>query len=357
MKRIFTSLTAFACLVAISFNSFGQTCSESTTAPGGFTAVTTIANTASASFVWTGTSVPGTIQATSTTVKTPILYYNTSQTSVTVAYDLLSTANGTNGSTVIDSYTIQLIHGANGSVVQSCTGGTFTVSNTTATSYYFTISGVTLAASTNFQVAITFNLSNGAKDVTTSNFRSNAILAAAGAALPVKFSTFEATPSTSSVSLKWRVAAEDNMSGYSVEKSTDGRNFTKIGFVNAIGEDSYSFVDGKSSGTTYYRIKSLDVDGRYSYSTVAMVKAGKSTIVLKAFPMPVIKTVSIQHGTAVEGSLITISSEDGRVIKSITPAAGTQQTDVDLSSARAGLYLVRYTSGNGDVETLKIVKQ
>jgi len=341
-------------LVAASFNSFAQTCAVSTTAPAGFTTVSTIANTGSSSFTWTGTTTPGTIQATSTSVKTPILYYNSSQTAVTVAYDLLSTANGNGATTTINSYSIQLITGT--SSVQ-CSGGSFSISNTTATTYYFTISGVSLPASNNFQVAVTFNLSNGQKDVATSNFRSNAALAAAGATLPVKFSGLDARMANNTVSLNWKVGTENNVNGYEIEKSADGNNYSKIGFVNAIGQSDYAFVDSKPGSISYYRIKSVDVNGRYTYSTVALVKAGKSIIVLKAFPSPFAKSLSIQHPTAIGSSLITISSEDGRTVKSIVPVAGSQQTDIDLSTAKAGMYLIRFSDGNGGNETLKVLKQ
>jgi hypothetical protein len=39
------------------------------------------------------------------------------------------------------------------------------------------------------------------------------------------------------------------------------------------------------------------------------------------------------------------------------PVAGSQQTTVDLSAARAGLYILRFESGTGAVETLKVMKQ
>ena len=82
------------------------------------------------------------------------------------------------------------------------------------------------------------------------------------------------------------VASEENLSGYEVEKSPDGKNFSKIGFVTANNQPSYTFVDSKSSATTYYRIRSVDLDGKYAFSTIALVKAGKSMIMLNAFPSP-----------------------------------------------------------------------
>ena len=124
-----------------------------------------------------------------------------------------------------------------------------------------------------------------------------------------------------------------------------------------MGQSSYSFVDPKPSSISYYRIKSVDGDGKYTYSTVTLVKAGKSMIVLKAFPSPFTKNLSVQHATANGSSLISISSEDGRFIKTVVPVTGTQQTDINLSSAAPGLYLIRFTNGNKDVETLKVLKQ
>ena len=80
-------------------------------------------------------------------------------------------------------------------------------------------------------------------------------------------------------------------------------------------------------------------------------------IVLNAFPSPFTKSFNLDHGTATSGSVISISGQDGRVIKTIIPTIGSQRTPVDLSAANAGMYLVRYKNGNGEVETLKILKQ
>ena len=358
MRRIFTSFSIF-CLVAVSQLANAQTCSESTTAPGGYTANTTIANTGSASFTWasgasTPAPVPGTFQANNTSVTSPVMYGATS--SVTFSYDLTSTAPAA-GTTTVSSYTITLLYG-NPTQTVTCTGTGFTVANTTTT-YYFTISGITFPVNRNFQARLTLVLPNGAKDITTANFTSSGILSPAGSALPVKISTFEARSVNSSTSLTWNVAAEDNVSGYDVEKSLDGRSFSKIAFVPATGASSYTYVDAKPlEATTYYRVKSVDADGKFSYSTIASLrKGGKSTIVLRAFPMPAIKDITIQHATATRGSLLSISSEDGRVIKSVVPASGTQQTVIDLSSAKAGLYIIRYSNANGEVESLKLIKQ
>ena len=73
--------------------------------------------------------------------------------------------------------------------------------------------------------------------------------------------------------------------------------------------------------------------------------------------MPVINDFTLSHSTATAESQISISSAEGREVKVMTPAKGSQQTVISLSSLNAGVYVVRYTNGSGEVETLKIVKQ
>lgn len=206
-----------------------------------------------------------------------------------------------------------------------------------------------------FNFTVTGNGSNGAATLTIDDYRTSST--AAQIVLPVKFSGFDAKPSSNSVSLTWSVGAEENVSGYAVQKSVDGKSFSDIGFVNASGRSSYNYLDTKVGASVYYRIKSVDADGKYSYSTVLLVRGASTAVLLKAFPTPAVKDVTIQHATATASSLLTISAEDGRVVKSIVPSKGAQQTVVNLSSEKAGLYLIRYDDGNGQVETLKILKQ
>lgn len=363
MRRIFTFSFIAAALVAVSFKSFAQTCAVSTTSPNPNPPLGQTLAINSGNGFSTPASPSNVHQTTLGTwdkgdadqLSSPIYFYNSTQNGVYFKYNLSLPSTGS----VAPSYTITLIYGTGGSQSVSCSGtwGSTTPISSTVTSYYFSITGITLPASTNFRIILSLATTNSDKDINGSAFQANAILAPAGAVLPVKFSGLDAKVANSIVSLNWKIATEENVNGYEIEKSVDGNNYSKIGFVNASGQSSYTFMDSKPGSISYYRIKSVDVNGRYTYSTVALVKAGKSIIVLKAFPSPFVKSLSIQHPTAVGRSLITISSEDGRTIKSVTPVAGTQQTDVDLSSAKPGMYLIRFSDGNGGNETLKVLKQ
>jgi hypothetical protein len=106
----------------------------------------------------------------------------------------------------------------------------------------------------------------------------------------------------------------------------------------------------------YYRIQSVDVNGKYGYSTVIFVKNNQSLAIIKAFPVPAFRNLTIQHGSASAETIICISSADGRIINRVVPTPGTQQTQIELSSVKAGIYLVSYTNKK-ETSTIKIVKQ
>lgn len=361
MRRIFTLFISFGCLMAISQKSFSQTLNVLTNPQ--CNAITSYSENIDFQTGST-TNMNGFSGAGWTKVISGNNEYLQVTTVASTTYDLVTptytTSSGTlnlkfsiGGNVNLSSYSI---------FYQTTAGGPLTligtVSGNSSGVQCLSITGWTITQ--RFRFVIQFTTASGGSGSGNLTFDDWFLTPVIGAiVLPVKISTLEARSVNGSTSLTWNVAAEDNVSGYDVEKSLDGRSFSKIAFVPATGAGSYTFVDAKPlETTTYYRVKSVDADGKFSYSSIAsMRKGGKSTIVLRAFPMPAIKDITIQHATATKGSLLSISSEDGRVIKSIVPASGTQQTVIDLSSAKAGLYIVRYSNANGEVESLKLIKQ
>ena len=174
--------------------------------------------------------------------------------------------------------------------------------------------------------------------------------------LPVIFISFTVKKEDNSARLTWKVGTEENVSRYEIEKSINGKEFITIGFVNASAQDQYSFTDGLILDKCFYRIKSVDYDGKYKYSSIVSFNQGKTSIVLKVFPIPVQKETIIQHPVSINNSMISIASEDGKTIKEIRIMPGTQQTSMNLSSLTSGLYFISYNDGLGNTETIKFIK-
>ncbi|HEV7330659.1 MAG TPA: T9SS type A sorting domain-containing protein [Flavisolibacter sp.] len=191
--------------------------------------------------------------------------------------------------------------------------------------------------------------------ITFDDFRTNGTFSQAP--LPVTFIGFEAKKVNTSVLLTWKIAGEENVDRYEVERSDDGRSFTRIGQIQSHGKDTYTFSDDAPLTSAYYRIKNVDNDGSFKYSTIARIAGGKSSIVLRAFPQPVANLLTLQH-PAIEGkTMVSIANAEGRIVKSVQPATGSMQTYVDMSSLGKGMYFIRISQENGSTETLKVLKQ
>lgn len=68
-----------------------------------------------------------------------------------------------------------------------------------------------------------------------------------GGLLPVELTGFSARPRNQFAELEWQTASELNNMGFHIERSTDGRTWTEIGFVSGNGTTSekhdYTFFD------------------------------------------------------------------------------------------------------------------
>ena len=117
-------------------------------------------------------------------------------------------------------------------------------------------------------------------------------------------------------------------------------------------------MTGKAYPVVYYRIKSVDIDGSVKYSgIIKMVNGTSFSNTIRVYPSPASNQITVQHPQLAERARITITTADGRSIRQLTPAAGTSNTMIDISSLSAGMYVLRLDNGNGKVESTTFLKQ
>lgn len=111
------------------------------------------------------------------------------------------------------------------------------------------------------------------------------------ALLPVKLLYFEANEDNGRAILNWGTATEVNNEGFMIEHTRDGEEWNALGFVEGTGTteelQNYEFtVDGLSGGEHYFRLKQIDFDGHYEYSSIASLYIGDEPSQIRVFPNP-----------------------------------------------------------------------
>src|SRR5205085_3651651 len=94
------------------------------------------------------------------------------------------------------------------------------------------------------------------------------------------------------ISVEWRVENEANMKHYEVEKSTDGIHFVTLAVVAATANGGRSAIyvtkDTKPvEGYNYYRVRSMDVNGKTAYTNIVKVFMGSTKQDIFISPNPI----------------------------------------------------------------------
>jgi Secretion system C-terminal sorting domain len=171
--------------------------------------------------------------------------------------------------------------------------------------------------------------------------------------LPVSLATFTASSINNQAVLNWKTSNEVNSSKYVIEKSTTGSKFTAIGEVaskNSTNGATYTFTDNATiANAQYYRLKMIDKDGSFTYSTVVSL-VGKETSSLKIYPNPVQNIAVVAHAKAIDATQIIISSINGKQMKQIAVASGSIQTSFSVENLPLGNYILQVKNSTGTIK-------
>ncbi len=167
------------------------------------------------------------------------------------------------------------------------------------------------------------------------------------------------------IRLSWATATEVNNRGFEVERSTDGQNWTQIGFVdghnNSTVQNNYSYDDmNVAAGIVYYyRLKQVDYDNAFEYTDIVSARiTGETTFSVKEFvPNPTTdRTSLIVTGTKEQEINIAFYNVVGQKVleSSHVVNRGANTISFDLARLASGTYTAVVSSAN-EVYTQKIV--
>ena len=171
--------------------------------------------------------------------------------------------------------------------------------------------------------------------------------------LPVTFINFGGVIQNDEALLRWSTSSEINNKGFEVQRSNTSERFSDIGFVtnneNYSSLNDYTYTDNKIvSGLNYYRLKQIDLDGRFSYSSVIRLEFSKFDWEIMGNPATNNSWVQLLLDRRANVSFYIISLY-GQVVQNIqkgTLQKGTYSIPLNLSNVSSGMYIVRLIINN-----------
>lgn len=171
-------------------------------------------------------------------------------------------------------------------------------------------------------------------------------------ALPLELLEFNGRVEDKSVLLNWITTNEVNNSGFEVQKSPNGSDWQNIGFVNGSGTttetNNYSLADPTPfQGSNYYRLKQIDDDGTFEYSSVVLIGYDVSQSSVEVFPNPAKDIFSIDIDNHLrEDVYISIVDNLGRKVWEYSHAAGERRWRQEVSLTASGIYFMSTRIGS-----------
>ena len=161
------------------------------------------------------------------------------------------------------------------------------------------------------------------------------------------------------VALDWATANEMNVSHFDIERSADGIVFSPVGKMNAQGDGSYHWVDARGlPGTSFYRLRQIDFDGKSSYSPLRSVQLPTARAALRISPNPISNGRFTAYFEASDAAVeITVWDLEGRLLTREMGRGDAGRLGVQLpAQASRGFVLVQLV-GAGRMEVVKGILQ
>ena len=176
--------------------------------------------------------------------------------------------------------------------------------------------------------------------------------------LPAGLTNFTTDNANCTALLKWTTASESNSQGFDIERSADGIAWHKIGFAaskavngNSSAGISYYYTDGSpQQGANYYRLKQVDMDGKFRYSETRVVKFDADGAIT-VYPNPARGNVAISG--LQDGQLLQLFGVNGQLI--IEKKATGFRENFNLSGFAPGIYHITVRNQGGLLLKSKLI--
>ncbi len=163
--------------------------------------------------------------------------------------------------------------------------------------------------------------------------------------LPIELAEFYALLNDDhTVSLHWTTLSETNNDYFQIERSASGDRFDPIGTIKGAGESfasqQYTYKDRHPfNDQNYYRLKQVDLDGKFSYSPIRSLTIPNGDDILP-FPNPVINELFVPLS---ENTAAKVFNSSGQLVTEQALTPQNNRAVLITSGLPKGWYLLQFT--------------
>ncbi len=205
--------------------------------------------------------------------------------------------------------------------------------------------------------------------------------------IPVELVSFTSSVSENNVTLSWMTATETNNMGFDVERkqvhnpqtSVSNEEWNAINFVDGNGTttetNKYSFTDhGLNSGKYQYRLKQIDFNGSFEYSSIIEAEIGSLNkfVLEQNFPNPFNPSTTIHYtipnvtlslssraesrdeGTRVQLKVYDVLGNEVATLVNEAKSAGSYEIEFNAEKLSSGIYFYELKAG-AFIQTKKMI--
>jgi 1,4-alpha-glucan branching enzyme len=202
----------------------------------------------------------------------------------------------------------------------------------------------------------TFNLGSTSQSITLQPGEYHVFLDRQ-AVLPLKLLSFTGKRNSSNISLAWITANEVNVKNFELQRSTNGVDFAAISKTQASNSLSqqqlnYNTIDSdpvavNATGKVYYRLKIVDNDGAFAYSSIAVINPSSKKTSITLYPNPVKGSQLYINIDQASQSQVSIKIEDitGRLYNRYTVSMSNYSNGIipiNIGSLSNGAYILKF---------------
>ena len=181
-------------------------------------------------------------------------------------------------------------------------------------------------------------------------------------ALPVELVNFEGKSNSKGENiLSWETSSEINAFHFLVEHSEDGVQFETTGKVEAIGNtnsiSNYRFIHYfPSTPHNYYRLKMIDRDESFEYSSIIYLPSEKQNSEITVFPNPSLNIFQLHRSKENSNWEILVFNSIGQLIKSTMWQVGEERYELNLEQFAEGVYTIQISNQNSLIGIHRLIK-